>query len=132
MMGNILVIDDSPTVCKVIEVSLLFEGYEVVCCQSGDKALSWLSSSEARVPDLILVDLGLPGMDGYSVIQCLRSRLIFKSTPIIIISRFDGILHKLKGRLVGANDYIVKPFKTEYLVSVVHNHLRGSLVGAVS
>ncbi len=133
-MGKlILVIDDSLTVLKVIEVSLQREGYEVMCCDKGETALNWLASSEAGVPDLILVDLNLPQMDGYSVIECLRTQSIFKSIPIVIISRRDGILDKLKGRLVGANAYLVKPFKMEELISVVQNQLRGlSLVGTAS
>ncbi len=133
-MGKlILVIDDSPTVLKIIEVSLQRKGYEVVCCDKGETALNWLASREARVPDLILVDLGLPEMDGYSVIQHLRIQSIFKSIPIVIISRRDGVLDRLKGRLVGANGSLVKPFTTGDLISVVQNQLRGlSLVGVSS
>ena len=132
-MGNlVLVIDDSPTVQKVIEVSLQREGYEVVCASSGEAAFNWLASSEARVPDLILVDLNLPQMDGYSVIRHLRTQSVFKSVPIVIISRRDGMRDKLKGRLVGANGYLVKPFMMQELISVVHNQLCGLLVGTAS
>ncbi len=133
-MGNlILVIDDSNTICEVIKVSLQREGYEVMCCDKGETALNWLASSEARVPDLILVDLNLPQMDGYSVIERLRTQQVFKSTPIVIISRHNGVLDKLKGRLVGANGHMVKPFTTGELISVVQNQLHGlSLVGTAS
>ena len=133
MMGNlVLVIDDSITISKIIAVGLHREGYKVMCCHKGETALRWLASREAHVPDLILVDLCLPAMDGYSVIQYLRTQTVFKSTPIVIISRRDGMLDKLKARLVGANGYLVKPFTMEALVSVIHNHLHGSLVGAIS
>ncbi len=132
-MGNlILVIDDSNPICEVIKVSLQREGHEVVCVSSGETALRWLASREARVPDLIFVDLCLPAMDGYSVIQRLRTQPIFQPLPIVILSRLDGILPHLKARLVGANDYIVKPFKTEDLFSVVQKHFRLPLVGAAS
>ena len=125
-MGKlILVIDDSLTIRTVVEISLHREGYEVVCASSGETALHWLVSREARVPDLILVDLNLPQMDGYSVIQRLRTQSVFKSVPIVIISRRDGMPDKLKGRLVGANGYLVKPFTMQELVSVVQNQLRG-------
>ena len=125
-MGKlILVIDDSLTIRTVVEVGLRREGYEVVCCESGETALYWLASREARIPDLILVDLHLPQMDGYSVIRCLRSQPVFKLIPVVVISRRDGITDLLKGRLVGANGYLVKPFTTEELILVVSNYLRG-------
>ena len=85
MSNLILVIDDSKTICEVIQITLQREGYEVVYCLSGEAALHWLASSEARVPALIFVDLCLPGIDGYSVIQRLHATPIFKPVPIVIV-----------------------------------------------
>ena len=123
-MGNlILIIDDSITVCKIIETCLHREGYEVCGFSDGEAAMRWLASREACIPDLVFVDLGLPQMDGYSVIRLLRAQPSFRQIPIVIISRRDGLIDKLKGRLVGASDYVVKPFKVDHLISIVQSHL---------
>ena len=123
-MGSlVLVIDDSKFICKIIEVVLHREGYEVVCCLSGEAAIRWLASSDVRIPDLVFVDLCFPQMDGFSVIRHLRSQSVFSQTPFVILSRRNGMLDKLKGRLVGASDYLAKPFTTEQIITVVKTHL---------
>lgn len=122
-MGHlVLVIDDSLTVCKVIEVCLCQAGYEVHSCPDGPLALQWLRSV-GRIPDLIFVDLLLPKMDGYSLIQHLRAQPNFRQIPFVIITRYDGFIDKLKGMLVGASAYVVKPLKTADLVSIVQTYL---------
>ena len=124
-MGNlVLVIEDSKTVSKVIEVGLGREGYEVVCCDSGERALHWLASpSTNTIPDLILVDLVLPEMDGYSVIRILRSRSVLAHIPIVIISRRNGFIDTLRGKLVGANAHLVKPLEMTNLLAVVGEYI---------
>ena len=125
MMGHlVLVVDDSLTICKVIEVALHREGYEVVSFNSAELALDWFKSSQARVPDLLLVDLLLPKMDGFHLIRLFRSLPVLSQVPTVIISRQDGWLDKLKGRLLGVVAYVVKPFATERLVSVVQMSLQ--------
>jgi DNA-binding response OmpR family regulator len=119
----VLVIDDSITICKIIEVCLHRAGYEVKCFPDGVQAMQWLHSGEARTPDLIFVDLGLPKMDGYSVIRHFRAEPAFGQTIFVIISRRDGKIDKLKGRLVGAHAYLTKPFKTAELLAIVQSHL---------
>ena len=128
MSHLVLVIDDSPTVCKVIEVCLGRAGYEVHSCPDGLLALKFLQSV-ARSPDLVLVDLCLPKMDGYSLIRYLRVQPNFRQTPFVIISRRDGFIDKLKGRLVGASAYLVKPLKTDHLLSVVQTYLGVAVPG---
>jgi CheY-like chemotaxis protein len=127
MSQLVLVIDDSLTVCKIIEQCLHRGGYEVICFRSGEALIGWLKSRDARVPNLVFVDLCLPKMDGYSVIQYLRAEPVFKDIPIVILSRLDGLINKLKGRLTGASNYIVKPFKTEDLISVAQMYLGAPL-----
>ena len=123
-MGNhVLVIDDSPTVCKIIELCLRRAGYEVKSFSSGELAIQWLRSPQARIPNLMLVDLCLPRMDGYSVIRSLRAQSVFRQIPFVIISRQDGLIDKLKGKLVGAAAYLTKPLITEDLLSVVKTYL---------
>ena len=123
MKNLILVIDDSKTVSKVIEVGLGREGYEVVCCDSGERALRWLASSTNNIPDLILVDLFLPEMDGYSVIRVFRSHSVLAHIPIVIISRRNGFIDTLRGKLVGANAHLVKPLEMTNLLSVVGEYI---------
>jgi DNA-binding response OmpR family regulator len=123
MSKLVLVIDDSFTVCKVIEICLRREGYESKCFSDGVLALQWLKSPEACLPDLILVDLCLPKLDGYSVIQHLRAQPVLSQTIFVIVTRRDGLIDKLKGKLVGAQAYLTKPFTVEQLISLVKMHL---------
>jgi DNA-binding response OmpR family regulator len=130
MSKQVLIIDDSPTVCKIVEICLHRAGYEVTYISDGVKAIEWLRSG-GRVPDLILVDLCLPKMDGYSVIQYLRTQLGLHQIPFVIMSRRSGILDRLKGKLLGAHDYLVKPFQVEELVGVVQSYLGTAVPEAV-
>jgi CheY-like chemotaxis protein len=123
MSKLVLTIDDSPTVCKVIEVCLHRAGYDCTCCASAEQAIEWLRSPRARVPDLILVDLLLPQMDGYSLIQYLHAQPVFSKTPFVVISRRSGFLDMLRGKLVGASDYLIKPFKVEVFLTVVQKYI---------
>ena len=85
--------------------------------------MQWLSSQEACIPDLILVDLCLPKLDGYGVIQYLCAQSIFSRTSFVIISRRNGMVDKLKGKLVGARAYLTKPLQVAELLSVVQECL---------
>ena len=123
-MGKlIIIIDDSPTIRKIFEVTLHRAGYEVMCFSSAEYAITWLKSAEARIPDLVFVDLLLPKMNGYSAIRFLREHQAFRHIPFVIISRCHGALDKLKGRLVGAVDYLEKPIETATILSAVHRYL---------
>ncbi len=102
------------------------EGYEVKSFQDGVEALHWCGAPEARIPALVLVDVGLPKLDGYDVIRHLKARPALAQTVFVIISRRDGVLDRLKGRLAGAHAYLTKPFKTDEVVAMVQAHL-GSL-----
>ena len=127
-MGQlVMVIDDSPTVRKIVEISLRRAGYDVNSFQDGVEALRWLTTAQARIPALALVDLGLPKLNGYEVIRLFRARPTCEQTMFVIVSRRDGVLDRLKGRLVGASAYLTKPFKTAELVAVVQAQL-GRLV----
>ncbi len=122
----ILVIDDSPTIRKVVEMLLRQEGYEIRSFCDGIDAMRWCAGPEARTPDLMLVDLGLPKMDGYDVIQKFKAKPRFANTTCIILSQRDGTVDKLKGRIVGAAAYITKPFTSQELVAVVQTSLAGN------
>ncbi|HEY7414892.1 MAG TPA: response regulator [Ktedonobacteraceae bacterium] len=119
----VMVIDDSATVRKIIETCLGREGFVVKSFPDGVEAMKWLTSYEARIPDLVLLDIGLPKMDGYEVARRLKTKSQFSNTVIIMLTRRDGVFDRLKGRLAGARDYITKPFKTQDIVSVIESHL---------
>jgi DNA-binding response OmpR family regulator len=128
----VMVIDDSPTVCKILETCLHRAGYEVKSFPDGVEALRWLNTSEVRLPDLIFIDLGLPKLDGYAVIRLLKAKPALEHTTLVILSRRDGILDRLKGRLSGAHAYLTKPFKTQQILAVVQAHLGTVVVGQPS
>jgi twitching motility two-component system response regulator PilG len=123
MSKLIMVIDDSTTVRKIVETCLGREGFAVVGFSDGVEAMRWLSQPNARIPDLVILDIGLPKMDGYEVARRLKSKPQFNSTVIIMLSRRDGMIDRLKGRLAGAKDYIAKPFKTQDIISVIESYL---------
>jgi len=119
----ILVIDDSPTVRKILETCLRRESFQVESFHDGIEAIRWLIGPQARIPDLVWLDIGLPKMDGYEVAQYLKSRPQFSKTVVVMLTRRDGVIDRLKGRLVGAKAYMTKPFKTQDIVSVTRSLL---------
>jgi twitching motility two-component system response regulator PilG len=118
----VVVIDDSPTICKILETSLRREGYEVVSYLNPVQALQALFRREVARPDVLLVNLVLPQMNGYEVMRRLRAKPEFKAVPIIAISGREGLLDRLKARLAGANEYVIKPFKTQHIVDLVQKY----------
>ncbi len=114
----ILVIDDSLTVCKVVEVTLQRAGFLVLSFPDGVTALRWLASPDVVMPALIYLDIGLPKLDGYEVVRLLRGRPALARTPIIMLSSRDRVLDRVKSRLAGAHNYLSKPFKTAELLAL--------------
>ena len=125
MSKLVMVIDDSTTIRKIIETCLGRQGFQVVGFPDGVEAMRWLMEPTSRVPDLVLLDIGLPKMDGYEVARRLKIKPQFSNTVIIMLSRRDGMIDRLKGRLAGAKDYITKPFKTHDIISVIESYLGG-------
>jgi twitching motility two-component system response regulator PilG len=119
----VIVIDDSLVIRKIVETCLHRAGYEVKSFPDGVEALCWLNTTEACIPDLVIVDLALPKLDGYQVMQQIKARPALERNRLMILSRRDGVLDKLKGRLAGAHTYLTKPFKTGELLAVVQAHL---------
>ena len=118
----VVVIDDSPTICKILETCLRRAGHQAVSYTDPVQALQALFRGEIARPDVLFVDLVLPHMDGYQVIKRLRARAEFKAIPIIAISGRDSVVDRLKARLAGANDYVTKPFKTDHIVALVQKY----------
>ncbi|MCC6327930.1 MAG: response regulator [Acidobacteria bacterium] len=117
---TILVVDDSPTVRKLIAGKLEKSGHEVHCCGDGIEAMSQLSTLR---PDLILLDITMPRMDGYQVCKLIRGDVATKDTPVVMISGKDGFFDKVRGRMAGCSGYITKPFGPETLMKAVESYL---------
>jgi len=123
-MGNlVMVIDDSLTVRKIVESSLRRNGFEAVSFPDGIEAINALTNGEVPTPDLLLLDIGLPKVDGYEIARIFKRKERFGKTIIVMLSGRDGVIDKLKGRLVGAKGYITKPFKTAEVVDTVRAYL---------
>ena len=122
--GYIMVVDDSLVVRKILETCLHRAGYEVECFEDGVDALRSLQAPERqRLPDLIIMDVILPRMDGYEVVIQLKCHPEFRKIAVMMLSRRDGILDRLKGRLAGANAYLVKPFRINEVLQTVRELL---------
>jgi two-component system chemotaxis response regulator CheY len=122
MTQTILVVDDSPTVVKFVSISLRNRGFSIVAASDGMDAIEKLSGLEAGV-DLIITDLNMPNLDGYGLIETLRQNEQHRQTPIIILSSEEGDDDRERGIMVGADSYLVKPFKSSVLVSEVDKYL---------
>jgi len=121
----VLVVDDSPTVRKIVQLTLQREHIRVVTAGDG---LSALASVADEQPDLILLDIMLPHMDGYNICQIVRRNMSFRDVPIIMLSGKDGLFDKMRGRLSGSTEYITKPFDSAELVQTVKRHLNSAVV----
>jgi len=121
----VLVVDDSPTVRKIVQLTLQREHMQVVTAADGLSALAAVADAS---PDLILLDIMLPRMDGYNICQVIRKNLAYRDLPIIMLSGKDGIFDKMRGRLAGSSDYITKPFDSSDLVQTVKRYLSAPAV----
>ena len=119
---SILVVDDSPTVRKLIAGKLEKSGHEVVLANDGVEAMERL---ENFVPDLVLLDITMPRMDGYQVCKQIRSNPATKDVTVVMISGKDGFFDKVRGRMAGTTGYITKPFGPETLMKAVEMYLSG-------
>ncbi|HVP06245.1 MAG TPA: response regulator [Candidatus Acidoferrum sp.] len=122
MSQTILVVDDSATIVKFVSFALKNQGYQVVSACDGMDALEKLSNLSAEV-DLVITDLNMPNLDGYGLIGALRQNERYRSTPIIILSSEEGHDDRERGLAIGANSYLVKPFKAPVLLHEVGEQL---------
>ncbi len=117
---KVLVIDDSKTIRKTAESLLSKRGYEVFTAVDGYEALSKIAEHE---PDVIFIDILMPRLDGYQTCALLKHNKKFKDTPVIMLSSKAGIFDKAKGRIVGAEQYITKPFTQDDLLDAIQKHV---------
>ncbi|MBP7132466.1 MAG: response regulator [Aquabacterium sp.] len=113
---KILVIDDSNTIRRSAEIFLKQGGYEVVLAEDGFDALSKVND---HVPDVIFCDILMPRLDGYQTCAIIKRNPKFTGTPVIMLSSKDGLFDKARGRMVGSQDYLTKPFTKDQLLQAV-------------
>jgi len=113
---KVLVIDDSNTIRRSAEIFLKQGGYEVVLAEDGFDALSKVNDHN---PDVIFCDILMPRLDGYQTCAIIKRNPRFARTPVIMLSSKDGLFDKARGRMVGSQDYLTKPFTKDQLLQAV-------------
>lgn len=116
---KVMIIDDSSTIRRSAELFLNNAGFMVKSVEDGYDALSAIIDEE---PDLIFIDVLMPKMDGLQTCQLVKRNPQFKNIPIIFLSSKDGEFDKARGLMMGANDYLTKPFTKESIVSIVNKY----------
>ncbi len=119
---KILVIDDSKTIRRTAETLLAKEGCEVFTAIDGFDALAKIADHH---PDIIFVDIMMPRLDGYQTCSLIKNNQIFKDTPVIMLSSKDGLFDRARGRLVGSEQYLTKPFTKDELFGAIQSHVSG-------
>ncbi|MEW6099256.1 MAG: response regulator [Pseudomonadota bacterium] len=119
--AKVLVIDDSNTIRRSAEIFLKQGGYEVVLAEDGFDALAKVNDHE---PDLIFCDILMPRLDGYQTCAIIKRNPKFAHTPVIMLSSKDGLFDKARGRMVGSEDYLTKPFTKDQLLQAVEQYRR--------
>ncbi|MGD1919376.1 MAG: EAL domain-containing protein [Pleurocapsa sp.] len=119
-INNILIVDDTPDNLRLLSKTLIQEGYKVRCAVNGSMALLTI---KAKLPDLILLDINMPDMDGFEICKILKDSVLTRDIPVIFVSALDEIFDKVKAFELGAVDYISKPFQIPEVLSRVSNQL---------
>jgi len=118
---KVMVIDDSKTIRRTAETLLKKEGCVVVTATDGFEALSKITDQE---PDIIFVDIMMPRLDGYQTCALIKHNQVFKHTPVVMLSSKDGLFDKARGRIVGSDQYLTKPFTKEELLGAIKRHVK--------
>lgn len=121
MAHKILVVDDEKPIVKIIKANLETEGYEVVCAYDGIEALEAVAASH---PDLVVLDVMMPRMDGWTVLRTLRSKPETADLPVIMLTALTDIEHMDRGAREGSDVYLTKPFDPTELLALVERLLR--------
>ena len=128
MEGNfqgikVMVIDDSKTIRRTAETLLSKVDCDVVTAIDGFDALAKIADTQ---PSIIFVDIMMPRLDGYQTCALIKNNSVLKHTPVIMLSSKDGLFDRAKGRIVGSDQYLTKPFRKEELLTAIRDHV-GSL-----
>ncbi len=117
---KVMVIDDSKTIRRSAETLLKKVGCEVVTAVDGFEALAKITMHK---PDIIFVDIMMPRLDGYQTCALIKNNQTFKATPVIMLSSKDSIFDRARGRIVGSEEYLTKPFSKEDLIQAITTHV---------
>lgn len=118
---KVMVIDDSKTIRRTAETLLKREGCDVITATDGFEALAKIADHR---PDVIFIDIMMPRLDGYQTCALIKHSQLFKATPVIMLSSKDGLFDRARGRIVGSEEYLTKPFTREELLDAIKRHLR--------
>ncbi len=113
---RVMVIDDSKTIRRTAETLLRKAGHEVVTAIDGFDALAKIADTR---PQIIFVDIMMPRLDGYQTCALIKNNSEFKETPVVMLSSKDGIFDKARGRIVGSDQYLTKPFSKDQLLGTI-------------
>ena len=116
---KVLVIDDSKTIRRTAETLLAKEGCEVFTAVDGFDALTKIADHQ---PDIVFVDIMMPRLDGYQTCALIKHNKVFRSIPVIMLSSKDGLFDRARGRMVGSDEYLTKPFTKDSLLKTVGVH----------
>lgn len=125
---KVLVVDDSNTIRRSAEIFLKQGGHEVLLAEDGFDALAKINDTP---PDLIFCDILMPRLDGYQTCAIIKRNARFASIPVVMLSSKDGVFDKARGRMVGSQDYLTKPFTKDQLLTAVQQ-IASNLSGALS
>ena len=116
---KVMVIDDSNTIRRSAEIFLVQAGCKVILAEDGFDALAKITDHQ---PDIIFVDIMMPRLDGYQTCALIKKNARFATTPVIMLSSKDGLFDRARGRMVGSDEYLTKPFTKESLLKTVGVH----------
>jgi twitching motility two-component system response regulator PilG len=117
---KVLVIDDSKTIRRTAETLLAKEGCEVFTAVDGFDALAKIADHQ---PDIVFVDIMMPRLDGYQTCALIKHNKVFRSIPVIMLSSKDGLFDRARGRIVGSEHYLTKPFTKDELLGAIESHV---------
>jgi twitching motility two-component system response regulator PilG len=116
---KVMVIDDSNTIRKTAEIFLLQAGAQVVLAEDGFDALAKIND---HLPNVVFCDILMPRLDGYQTCALIKKNAKFSATPVIMLSSKDGLFDRARGRMVGSDEYLTKPFTKDSLIKTVAAH----------
>lgn len=119
MSKTVLIIDDSKTIRRTAETILSKEGFQVFTAIDGFDALSKVSDHK---PDIIFIDIMMPRLDGYQTCALIKHNKEYQKTPIIMLSSKDGLFDRARGKIVGSEQYLTKPFTKDELLDAIKAH----------
>jgi twitching motility two-component system response regulator PilG len=117
---KVMVIDDSKTIRRTAETLLKKAGCEVITANDGFEALSKITDQN---PDVIFIDIMMPRLDGYQTCALIKNNHIYKNTPVILLTSKDGLFDRARGRIVGSDQYLTKPFTKDELLGAITAHV---------